>query len=553
MPLVSPNPGPNKHRLDTTASDENSRETERLATLDYLDAVRPEADDVLQQLVDEVRGIFGTDLCMVNLNLAHVQYFRAWSGELPAGLAAARQDPLEHSMCRYVVNSETPIVVADFLATEEFREQHWCMNYGIRFYAGTPLITSDEHAIGTLCVLSTQSVEFGQEQMRVLRGFAHAVVGRLELLAALGREQAAKEKETQRSRELRRANRRVAGILESITDEFYALDRAWRLTYLNERALGIIQRAKGEGLTREEVLGKSLWEVIPELVDSAVYHKCHEATREQKTLEFEAYSPARDGWVEVHAYPSEEGLSLYVQDITERRRAEERLTQVLRARTEFMTDVSHELRTPLTVIRGNAEVGLEIESGCAHEQILEEIVKESATMSRMIEDLLFLARSDSGSLPLNLETISVARFLEGLARRAEALAHEHGVPLGTALSGEGLLRCDAASIAQAVLTLVDNAAKYGTSDEGITLSSQTRFEQLIVEVADRGPGIAQEELPRIFERFYRGHDRAERPGSGLGLPIARTILEAHGGRIAVDSKVGEGTRMSVYLPLIDGS
>src|SRR3712207_2987128 len=139
---------------------------------------------------------------MVNLNLSHVRYFRAWSGELGPGLAEARRDALEHSMFRYVVKGETPLVVEDFLATEEFREQHWCVNYGIRFYAGTPLITSDGQAIGTLCLLSTESVPFGEEQMRVLGAFARAAVGRLELLGALEREQAAREAEARRNREL---------------------------------------------------------------------------------------------------------------------------------------------------------------------------------------------------------------------------------------------------------------------------------------------------------------------------------------------------------------
>src|SRR5918994_847362 len=186
-----------RDQLNTPASAKARREAERLATLEYLRAVRPGVDHVLQELVDEVRGAYGTDLCMVNLNLSDVQYFRAWSGELHPELAEARQDALEHSMCKYVVNTETPLIVRDFLATEEFREQHWHVNYGIRFYAGTPLITSDGHAIGTLCLLNTRSVAFGEEQIKVLGAFARAVVGRLELLGALEREQAAKEEEVQ--------------------------------------------------------------------------------------------------------------------------------------------------------------------------------------------------------------------------------------------------------------------------------------------------------------------------------------------------------------------
>src|SRR5215216_4900534 len=119
---------------------------------------------------------------------------------------------------------------------------------------------------------------------------------------------------------------RTGDILESITDEFSALDRQWRFTYVNEQALDVIRRAKGEELTREEVLGKSFWEVFPEGVGSVFYEKYHEAMREQKSVHFEACSPFTDRWVEVHAYPSQEGLSVYGRGITERKRAEEQLS-----------------------------------------------------------------------------------------------------------------------------------------------------------------------------------------------------------------------------------
>ena len=154
---------------------ERERETARLAALDHLDAVRPEADQVLQELVDEVRSIFGTELGMVNLILSDTQYFRAWSGGLPANLVEVREDLRENSMCPHVVATEMPLVVHDFLATDEFKDQHYCVEYGFRFYAGTPLITSDGQAIGTLCLLDTQPRELSEEQMKVLAAFARAV------------------------------------------------------------------------------------------------------------------------------------------------------------------------------------------------------------------------------------------------------------------------------------------------------------------------------------------------------------------------------------------
>src|SRR5918995_5051187 len=224
---VSPRSGLNKEQLDTLAAENHAREAERLAALDHLNAIRPETDHILQQLVDDVRGIFGTDLCMVNLNLSEVQYFRAWSGDLDPDLAEARQDAIEHSMCQYVVNSEMPLVVKDFSATEEFKEQHWCVNYGIHFYAGTPLITSDNHAIGTLCLLNAQPIEFDKDQMRVLGRFAQAVVARLELLGALGREQAARQEEARRSEDRQRT-------LDSLSAHIAIIDETGTIVAVNE-------------------------------------------------------------------------------------------------------------------------------------------------------------------------------------------------------------------------------------------------------------------------------------------------------------------------------
>ena len=114
-------------------------------------------------------------------------------------------------------------------------------------------------------------------------------------------------------------------ILERITDEFFAFDREWRFTYINDRALYSLQRIKGKELTREELLGKNARELFPEGEGSGFYQKFREAMGEQKTVQFEAYSTVTDGWFEVHAYPSEEGLTAYVQDITDRKQAEEEL------------------------------------------------------------------------------------------------------------------------------------------------------------------------------------------------------------------------------------
>ena len=228
------------------------------------------------------------------------------------------------------------------------------------------------------------------------------------------------------------------------------------------------------------------------------------------------------------------------------------MAEASRAKTDFIADASHELRTPLTVLRGNAEVGLAMQDDCAHGEILAEIVEESVRMSRLVDDLLFLARSDASSVPLELRETDAGDLLTALVGRAEVLARERGARLEARVEATGTLLVDPRRIEQAVLVLVDNAAKYGPSDGTVELDAGIRADHLAVEVRDRGPGIPAEQHGRIFERFYRvdgsGRDRSS-GGAGLGLSIAAAIVEGHGGSISAFDREGGGTVMSVSLPL----
>jgi two-component system sensor histidine kinase VicK len=216
----------------------------------------------------------------------------------------------------------------------------------------------------------------------------------------------------------------------------------------------------------------------------------------------------------------------------------------LQAKTDFLADASHELRTPLTVVRTNAEVGARLEDDPSQREIFE-----------VVEDLLFLARSDSDSLPLEMEVLPVPTFMAEVAGRAEALARERGASFVADLSGDGELRADPTRLEQAILIFVDNAAKYGPAGQPVTLLSTTELGELVIRVKDRGPGIPEEDLSRIFERFYRVDKARERKrgGAGLGLSIAKTIVEAHGGRIEAENRAQGSARMPIKLPLASQS
>lgn len=222
------------------------------------------------------------------------------------------------------------------------------------------------------------------------------------------------------------------------------------------------------------------------------------------------------------------------------------LAEVSRAKSDFIADISHELRTPLTVLRGNAEVGLAMSDDPEHGEILREIVDESSRMSKMVEDLLFLARSDSASAPpLEIEEHDLPEIFDEICSRAETLARERAAELTTEPHVSGRGRLDRARLSQAVLILVDNAAKYAGAAPIRLVAGQVAGD-LVISVIDRGPGIPPTELPKIFDRFQRAGRRGQ--GTGLGLSIARTIVEGHGGRIEAQSAVGSGTTMTIHLP-----
>ena len=314
---MAPSSRPFEGKSNASTSDRERRETERLTALDHLDAVRPEVDSVLQQLVDDVREAFGTDLCMVNLILSDVQYFRAWSGELPGDLAEARQDPRERSMCQYVVETQKPLVVEDFLATEKFKDQHFRVRYGIRFYAGTPLVTSEGHVIGTLCLLGTQPKEITEEQMALLGAFAKVVVGRLELLGSLRREQTIREDEARRGRKLQL-------MLDSSQDMIATIGADGAFKTIN-RSVGRVL-----GYEAEELVGCNYLDLVhPEdrNLSTKLTGVIEDGTRECR---IENRCLHKDGNVvciewNVTVIPEEDVVHCVGRGVTERKRAQEEL------------------------------------------------------------------------------------------------------------------------------------------------------------------------------------------------------------------------------------
>ena len=219
-------------------------------------------------------------------------------------------------------------------------------------------------------------------------------------------------------------------------------------------------------------------------------------------------------------------------------------------RQQMTADVAHELRNPLSVIRGNLEAMLDgiYPADLEH---LGSIYQESLLLQRLVEDLRLLSLVDAGQLPLIRTDVDLCALLKGIVESAQAVAEDKGIALHLDVQQQPLVVAgDADRLRQVVGNLVSNALRYTPRSGEIALSARREDGKAVVCVTDSGQGIAPQDLPYVFDRFYRADAARDRGsgGSGLGLAIARALVEAHGGAMDVRSQVGVGTTFTVVLP-----
>lgn len=229
----------------------------------------------------------------------------------------------------------------------------------------------------------------------------------------------------------------------------------------------------------------------------------------------------------------------------------ERLEKLFDTQRRFLADVSHELRTPLTVIKG--EVGLMRLTNELDEESLRNIEKEVDRLTRLVGDLLLLAQAESGQLPLDLKPVEMDTILLEVMQQMQVLASGK-INLRLEEIDQVIVNGDRDRLKQVILNLVSNAINYTPPGGEVRVWLSKQDGRACLKVEDTGPGIQPDDLPYIFDRFYRGdpsRKRTENSGFGLGLSIAKWIVDRHGGQIEVESQVGKGTRFTVWLPLTE--
>lgn len=452
----------------------------------------------------------------------------------------------------WVMEQRQAIVVPDLA-----QEPRWYPDGQIPPYRSAlavPLIATGD-VLGALVLLHSDAGAFSADDLRLVRAAAHQVataINNAELYRLI-RDQAERLGQMLRQQHVEAAKNRA--ILEAIADGVMVADAQGQITLFNAAAERIL------GLSREHMLGRSTDEFLglfgagARSWTEAIYQWAREAAPRHEGTFLAERLDIEGRTVSVHLAPVFMGdefigsVSVF-RDISKE-------VEVDRLKSDFVSTVSHELRTPLTAIKGYADLLLMGAAGPISEQqgkFLSIIQSNADRLTLLVHDLLDLSRIESGRIGLSLAPLN----LEPIIRRVIALVNGRKAQEGkniwigmeTAPDLPPVL-ADETRVTQILMNLVDNAYNYTPAGGQILIQARALEGAVEISVSDTGIGISREDLPHIFERFYRGNDPVVQriPGTGLGLAIVKHLVELHGGHIWVDSEPDKGSVFRFLLPI----
>ncbi len=332
---------------------------------------------------------------------------------------------------------------------------------------------------------------------------------------------------------------RLSAVLDNMADGALITDGEGRVRLINPAAARLLDT------NTEAALGRSFAQVARDHRLIALWQRCHEQGTEQiESVEMDRQGP----FLQAIATPLQDAepraCLVILQDLTRVRRLET-------VRRDFISNISHELRTPLASLKAVVDTlrGGALDDPPAAQRFLDRMEVEVDALTQMVQELLELSRIESGQAPFRLAPMAVAEAVLPAVERLRPQAERSGLRLTVDLPPAlPPVLADAERIQQVVTNLVHNAIKFTPTGGEVTISAASGEGEVVVSVCDTGVGISADDLPRIFERFYKADQARRSGGTGLGLAIAKHIVQAHGGRIWVESIEGKGSMFHFSLP-----
>jgi len=545
------------------------RDPARLEALRRTALLDTPAEETFDRITRLTSRALRAPVTLLSLVDAERQFFKSSVG-LPRPWASRREIPVSHSLCQHVVVTGSELRVEDSRSDPRF-QGHPAAQHGVIAYAGVPVSSQDGHVLGTLCAIAHEPRRWSDEELQILRDAAALVMGELALRTT--RQRLAEEAEERRraqedvvrrvveqatAAEERESARQVQRILEAVTDAFVFLDPQWRYTYVNEKAGKIFGRAP------KDLVGKHIWTEFPEGVGQKFHLAYEQAVREQRALQIEEYYPPYDRWFENRIYPSKDGLAVFFQDVTERKRMERELAQAqkMEAVGRLAGGVAHDFNNLLTVIVSWSELILfrDLPPGHPARTDVEEIRRAALRAVDLTRQLLVFSRQQ----PVALQLLDLNEVLSGAVKllgrligdRIELQVHP-GAGLGPVLA-------DPAQLTQVIVNLAINARDAMPQGGRLTIETApadvaelsapgkegpAQKDWVRLTVSDTGSGLDAEARNHLFEPFFT----TKEGGTGLGLAIVYGVARQSGGHVRVESEPGHGSRFHVYLPRASGA
>ncbi len=328
-------------------------------------------------------------------------------------------------------------------------------------------------------------------------------------------------------------------VLQKMTDGVLIVDDQGKIQLVNPAALKMF------GITQPAPIGKQLIEVVRHHQPAEMWERC-QASGQAQRVDFEVGHKLSLEGIATSLSPAISGSTLLLfQDLTHQRQTEA-------MRRDFISNVSHELRTPLAALKALTETlqAGALEDPPAAHRFLEQMETEVDSLSLMVNELLELSRIESGRVPLNIKSTDPLEIVNPAVDRLRLQAERAGLTLTIECSDDlPPVLADSTRVQQVVVNLLHNAIKFTPQGGQVSVRCVRQDQAIRFAVADTGIGIATEDLPRIFERFYKVDRSRATSGTGLGLAIARHLVEAHAGRIWAESEVGKGSTFYFTIPL----